>query len=126
MKEDLLSKSKFIFIEIIFSNNRKTTIGVFYRPPDNDTKPLEDLKSALTNLSTPELVLVGDFNLSDVDWSIPRLLNGSVNYILLMDIVQDNFLIQLVDTPTRNRNILDLVLASSSDIADNLSVREPF
>ena len=43
-----------------------------------------------------------------------------------MDIVQDNFLIQLVDTPTRDRNILDLVLASSSDIAYNLLVKEPF
>ena len=67
---------------------------------------------------------MGDFNLSDVDWSIPRLMNGSVNYTLLMGIVQDNFLIQLVDTPTRDRNILDLVLASS--LASNLLVREPF
>ena len=113
-------------IDIIFPNNRKTTIGAFYRPPNYDIKPLEDLKSALTNLSTPELVLMGDFNLSDVDWSIPRSLNDSVNYTLLMDIVQDNFLIQLVDTPTRDGNILDLVLASSSDIAYNLLVKEPF
>ena len=101
-------------------------MGVFYRPPDYDTKPLEDLKSALTNLSTPELVLMGAFNLSDVDWSIPRSLNSSVNIFLLIDIVQDNFLIQLVDILTRDGNILDLVLASSSDIADNLSVRKPF
>ena len=121
-----MNLSSSLLIDIIFPNNRKTTIGAFYRPPNYDTKPLEDLKSALTNLSTPELVLMGDFNLSDIDWSIPRSLNDSVNYTLLMDIVKDNFLIQLVDTPTRDGNILDLVLASSSDIAYNLLVKEPF
>ena len=34
MKEDLLSESEFIFIDIIFLNNRKTIIGVFCGPPD--------------------------------------------------------------------------------------------
>ena len=43
-----------------------------------------------------------------------------------MDIVQDNSLIQFVDTPTRDRIILDLVLTTLSDIVNNLSVKKPF
>ena len=53
-------------------------------------------------------------------------LNNSVNYTLLLDNVHDNFLIQLVNSPTREENILDLVLVSSPDIVDNLIVAEAF
>ena len=53
-------------------------------------------------------------------------LNNSANYILLLDIVLDNFWTQLVNSPAREENILDLVLASTPDIVDNLTVAEPF
>jgi len=39
--------------------------------------------------------------------------------------VQDNFLTQLVKSPTRE-NILDLVLVTSPDIVKNVSVGTPF
>ena len=44
--KSLQSESEFIFIDILLSNNRKITFGVFYRPPNNETKPLEDLQTA--------------------------------------------------------------------------------
>ena len=40
--------------------NRKVTLGVFYRPPNNDPKPLEDLQAVLQEFSTKELILVGE------------------------------------------------------------------
>ena len=43
-----------------------------------------------------------------------------------MDILQDNFLTQLVTEPTRSQNILDLVLSTSPDIIKNLTVGEQF
>ena len=39
--------SEFIFVELLLSHNRKVTLGVFYRPPNNETKALEDLQAAL-------------------------------------------------------------------------------
>ena len=48
---------------------------------------------------------------------------------LLLDIIQDNFLQQLVDEPTRDQNILDLVLTTNADLIDNVVncvVGEPF
>ena len=93
---------------------------------NSNLKPLEDLQSALNNLSTPELVFIGDFNLSEFDWTNNTPLTGSEPYILLIHIIQDNFLTQLVDQPTREGNILDLVLTSNEDLIDNLYVGEPF
>ena len=43
-----------------------------------------------------------------------------------MDIIQDNFLSQLINEPTRESNILDLVLTTSPDIIDRLLIGEPF
>ena len=126
-RESLQSESEFIFIDILLSNNRKITFGVFYRPPNNDTKPLEDLQTALQEIALRnDLLIVGDFNLSAFDWENTCALNNSANYTLLLDIVHDNFLTQLVNSPTREKNILDLVLVSAPDIVDNLIVAEPF
>jgi hypothetical protein len=71
-------------------------------------------------------VLLGDFNLPDFSRSNNTALSNSENYSILMDIIQDNFLTQLVTEPTREHNILDLVLSTSSDSIKNLSVGEKF
>lgn len=61
-RDDILPDSELIFADILFPSNRNITIGAFYRPPSNDTKPLEHLQEVVNNLSTSELVIVGDFN----------------------------------------------------------------
>ena len=73
-----------------------------------------------------DLIIVGYFNLGAFDWQNICALNNSANYPLLLALVHDNFLTQLVNCPTREENILDLVLVSAPDIADNLFVGEPF
>ena len=116
-------ESELLFIDLLFSHERRITLGVFYRPPGGDTKPLEDLRICIQELnSTAELILLGDFNLPDIDWSCNRALHQSDIYVHLIDIIQDNFLTQLVREPTRNQNILDLVISTSLDIVDRLLV----
>ena len=54
---------------------------------------------------------------------------GTEPYVLLTDIIQDNFLTQLVDKPTQERTmkiILDLVLTTNGDIIENLHVGDIF
>ena len=100
--------SEILFIDVLLSYNRRITIGVFYRPPGSDIEPLEDLQTFIQGLdSTADLILVGDFNLPEIEWSCNRALQQSHNHALLIDIIQDNFLTQLVSEPTRNQNILD-------------------
>ena len=118
--------SEFIFIDLLFSYNRKVTLGVFYRPPNNDPKPLEDLEAALQDFFTNEPILLGYFNLPEIDWLHNRVLRQSDIYMLMMDIVHDNFLTQLINEPTRDSNILDLVLTTSPDLVNHLFIGEPF
>ena len=54
-------------------------IGVFYRPPNNDLKCLQELAKSLEKLedlsNRSRVLLLGDFNLPDIDWSVISLLH---------------------------------------------------
>jgi len=114
-------ESELLFNDLLFSHERRITLGVFYRPNGGDTKPLEDLWICIQELnSSAELILVEDLNLPDIDWSCNRALHQSDNYALLIDLIQDNFLMQVVREPTKNQNILDLLISTSSDIVDQI------
>ena len=127
LRSDLrCNTSELDFVEIVFPNRKRLTLGVFYRPPNNDSKPLEDLKFALNQISQNEVILVGDFNLCAIDWSNVWALEKSAKYELLLDIMHDNFLTHLVKSPTRENDILDLVFVTSPDIVENVSVGAPF
>ena len=54
-------------------------------------------------------MLMGDFNFSELDWRKPGTLD---DLHLFLKCINDNFLIQHVDEPTRGKNILDLVFTS--------------
>ena len=65
---DDMSDSELIFVDISFPNDRKITVGAFYRPPNADTKPLLDMQDVLQNSTYQDLVIIGDFNLPGIDW----------------------------------------------------------
>ena len=128
-REDLLCDSELLFVDIHVSGNRKVNLGVFYRPPKSDINPLLDLQTALDNvLSTPnsDLLLLGDFNMPEINWETNCVSRSSDHTTLLCEIIHDNFLTQLVKVPTREDNILDLVLVSSLDLVHDLTVGQPF
>ena len=72
------------------------------------------------------IIMIADFNLPGVDWLDVRAACDSANNSLLIDIIQDNFFTQLVNEPTRECNILDLVLTTSPEFVRELAVGEPF
>ena len=78
-------------------------MDVLYRPPNSNLKVLEDLQNSLSDIKTNDTILLGDFNLSEIDWANNRLLKTSEHHELLFDIVQDNFLHQLVNEPGNER-----------------------
>ena len=127
LRDEMLSDSELIFVDIFFSNDRKITVGAFYRPPNADTKPLLDMQDVqLQNSTSQDLVIIGDFNLPGIDWLDVKATCDSANTSLLIDIIQDSLFTQLVNEPTRERNILDLVLTTSPEFVRELAVGEPF
>ena len=97
-------------------------VCLVYIPPRSDLtyySTLFDFITTSTNQS--EVVLLGDFNCPDINWS--SLTASECTSCLLCDFVFDNDLCQLVELPTHTHgNTLDLVLVCSPDLVSDLHV----
>ena len=67
--------------------------------------------------------IMGDFNCPDIDWNLFSSHTGISNNFL--SLCYEIPLYQFVSLPTRGNNILDLVLASSQDIIENVELHPP-
>jgi hypothetical protein len=67
------------------------------------------------------MCVMGDFNYSKIDWIT---LDGDTSGAKCMDLIQDCFMVQHVDRPTREDRILDLVITTEPPLVENLEVRE--
>ena len=66
-------------------------------------------------------MLMGDFNYRYLQW--PPLLNGqyiTADAVQFRNCLEDNFFTQLVDFPTRNDAILDLVITDEPDMVNDI------
>jgi len=68
-------------------------------------------------------VILGDFNFRELVWNRLETLTDSHPFVKC---VNDNFMHQLVDEPSRGNNFLDLIFSSDDNIIENISVGEPF
>ena len=125
-RTDFESCCEIIWIQLVTSDG-PLLFGVFYCPPNSGITTLEELNTAISSiLGNFPIVLCGDFNVPDIDWSLvtPRV-SSPINSTLC-NIVSDNFLTQLVHLATRGDNILDHIFTncpnsiSSVEIVDNL------
>ena len=96
---------------------------VFYCPPSSDYLYLKEFTKFLDQASKAkfdQLLIVGDFNLPNVDWAT---LTASIDcrmYTLFTKAIKDHFLWQVIDFPTRNDNFLDLLLTNIPDKISNI------
>ncbi|XP_065645625.1 uncharacterized protein LOC136076089 [Hydra vulgaris] len=83
--------------------------------------------SIISNLceSVPQFVIVGDFNLTKIDWVNYASPNEKCHNLFLT-LVNSLGMHQYVLEPTRENNILDLVLSNIISLLSNISVECPF
>ena len=99
------------------------TIGVCYRPPDSLQDQDKLLYNFIEKVGDKTVVLMGDFNYAGINWSKPEHVDRSHPFVEALD---NKFLIQCVEEPSRNNNFLDLVVASEENLVVDLKVSEPF
>ena len=101
-------------------------IGVFYRSQITDITYMQNFKTVLDQLPpNSNLLLVGDFNMPDIDWTLSQVKPGgrySTISTSMLDICTDLNLIQIVDKPTRHDNILDLCFTSNPSTIENFEI----
>jgi len=125
---DKFSSLELVAVDLILSRG-KVRYVLCYRPPyyDNTAKVyalnmIECLK-CLINCSWP-CVILGDFNLPLINWNENRAPNSHI-YVNFMDFVITNGFVQAVDQPTREDNILDLILCNTPLLINDCAVIAP-
>ncbi|XP_065895940.1 uncharacterized protein [Dysidea avara] len=110
-------------LTVLISTSNPFIISVVYIPPNSSDTYHELLHSYLTNLvneSSP-IILLGDFNLPDVNWATYS--GSSPKSNKFCDLLFQLNLFQLVDEPTHNQgNTLDLIITNNEDIVYNISI----
>ncbi|PKU43586.1 rna-directed dna polymerase from mobile element jockey- hypothetical protein [Limosa lapponica baueri] len=87
------------------------TVGICYQPSHQDDKANEAIFGSLKQaLGQQNLVLMGDFNYTDV--SLKSNTAAHMSSIKFPECIEDCFLIQMSDMPTRNEALLDLLLTN--------------
>ena len=117
-------------------------VYLVYRSPDDSShcrqsgyrefnQALEAIKNSINDLPTPtpDIIISGDFNLPNADWSQGVCKAGS-NRVkeeekmvsALHNLATDNFLLQQIEKPThRDGNILDLLFTNNTDLVHSYS-----
>jgi hypothetical protein len=128
---DLDSDLEAIWISLQTSDRCQLYICSLYRPPDRDQEYIEALRKPLELLlkrhhnKPPHIIIAGDTNYRSIDWSTVSApaVNLGGNFI---DVLNDFYLQQLVDCPTRfcstTSSLLDLVICSHPASVSNLVV----
>ena len=125
-----------VWIEIKYKQNEKIMIGAYYRPPnqtaadrDSFLVKLEQSVSTVLEENPKSVVIVGDFNDRCVKWDDTH--SSSELGTKLYDLVADNGLTQIVNSPThldntgRPQHLLDLILTDSPELIHNCQILAP-
>ena len=118
----------------ITSNGLNLLFGCIYRSPSGDSNnnaKLNGLLSKAGSRNYSHLIVVGDFNYRGIDWRVDTTTGGTnSDEQSFLDAVNDLFLHQHVNEPTRQRtgqrpSLLDLVLTNDEDTVSDVNIGPP-
>ncbi|GAB0182026.1 hypothetical protein GRJ2_000667900 [Grus japonensis] len=97
-------------------------VGVCYRPPDQGDGADEALYRQIGAASRSQaLVLMGDFNHPHICWRDNTA--GHKQSRRFLECIDDNFLLQVTEEPTRRGAMLDLVLINKEGLVGNAKLK---
>ncbi|GAB0209472.1 hypothetical protein GRJ2_003414300 [Grus japonensis] len=95
--------------------------GVCYRPPNQGDPADEALYRQIGAASRSQApVLMGDFNHPDICWRDNTA--GHKQSRRFLECIDDNFLLQVIEEPTRSGAMLDLVLTNKEGLVGNVKL----
>ena len=123
---ELQSPPNLELITVSIYLNRTITCCMVYVPPNATTEyhaKLVNYLATITSSCSPVLIF-GDFNMPDVNWS--TLTGSMATSNRFCDMVFSSNFVQLISSPTHNcGNVLDLVLTDNAENIVDLTVHPP-
>ncbi len=136
--KEVSMKTKFsenIFIKIQLTNEDSLLVGLVYRSDAGTEENNSNLRSLISEAAAKgfsHLLIMGDFNYPAINWSAwsTRGDNTESDEYLFIENLQDNYLFQHVNKPTRWRgtdepHLLDLVLTNEETMIEEIIYESP-
>lgn len=105
----------------IKTDNFTFNLILAYRPPRLTHDKDREIFHALNNVISSNTVLIGDFNYPNVNF---EEMTGDGEGSRLIDFMENNYFTQYVLEPTRENNILDLILSNNDQIIENVEIED--
>ena len=127
LKSEFNSNCENIWVQLDLAGSKSVLIGAYYKPHESDQAGFEELIKSLTpvNQTNSTFWLLGDFDLPKVDWENLKPLPDCAHptfYREYLEALNDCLLQQMVTSPTRGQNILDLFFTTTPILMDNVSI----
>ena len=126
VKKIAMNRCECIFVDVKLNQNHNVRYSLVYRPPDTNLfDSIELFDTIYENLKNSQMfVLFGDFNLPDISWeNLVASSRISREFLTLCFKIGAE---QRVNFPTRNENVLDLVLCSTRMLISSVLCEPPF
>ena len=118
---ELHTQCEIAWMRLEIAGCRPLYICGYYKPSEGDSSSLEQFEESLRRLGivNSHILIAGDMNFPGYDWE-NSCLKPNCNYPTLtyqfVDLLDDLNLTQLVTTPTRGYNTLDLVITNNPSL----------
>ena len=126
LESEQLQQLEMVSAELTTASDQKILFCSCYRPPDSDSHWIDLFNIFLNQVCDQfdNMVISGDFNLPNISWELIDSCSG-VNELAFIDTLNDHFLSQLNNKPTRGNNILDLVITNVPNLVNVTDVMSP-
>lgn len=118
-----------VWVKLNLKGNDKLLFGCVYKSPSSNEANLTALNgliSKVCDMNFSHIVTTGDFNYPDIDWELWNAKEESS--LSFIECVRDNFLHQIIDHHTRERqepSLLDLLLVNDNENIVNTKYLDP-
>ena len=109
------------------TNSSRILVVCCYRPPNSCSEWLLSFNEFLNYVSDlyKKIIITGDFNFPRISWSENVVTATGESERFFHNILSDHFLNQLIDIPTRENTVLDLIITNIPVNINNIEVIDP-
>ena len=121
------SDLELVAVELKTTCNQNYLACCLYKPPQNINRQwLDEFNLFLANKCSDytNILICGDFNFPKICWESPEFTVG-VDEVQFTELLNDHYLTQVNQIPTRGDHILDLVISNVPENVQNMSVFSP-
>ncbi|KAI8483732.1 hypothetical protein Bbelb_385240 [Branchiostoma belcheri] len=128
-RPDLDTDCEVLWTQTQLAGRKPLIIGTYYRPPSDQGNSLDELDRSIgkmgAKINSDNVIILGDFNTPGIKWDT-TVADNSQAYTgqaeKLLNLMDNHGLFQTVQEPTRNGNLLDLVLVNNPNIIEKTTV----